>query len=74
MSDYFFLNGKILVYKIYVVKFVGILNPNTILAPNVLNSQGVSFFYLLSQSYYYIYYNNLYIVVTINVIGITSTI
>ena len=37
-------HSKILVYKIYVVKFVGILNPNTILAPNVLNSQGVSFF------------------------------
>ena len=36
----FFLNGKILVYKIYG-KFVRILNPNTILAPNVLNSQGV---------------------------------
>ena len=36
----FFLNGKILVYKIYG-KFVKILNPNTILAPNVLNSQGV---------------------------------
>ena len=43
MSDYFFLNGKILVYKIYG-KFVRILNPNTILAPNVLNSQGVRFF------------------------------
>ena len=40
MSDYFFLNGKILVYKIYG-KFVRILNPNTMLAPNVLNSQGV---------------------------------
>ena len=36
----FFLNGKILVYKIYG-KFVRILNPNTMLAPNVLNSQGV---------------------------------
>lgn len=38
------MNSKILVCKIYVVKFVRILNPNIILAPNVLNSQGVSFF------------------------------